>query len=543
MAIGGATALMLGTLLASACGGGGGKMGRKKTNQAAINLFGFEESEVHHIHTSVEHSGRIFLVRYNPRRPGNLEWIDCPVEVNYQYYPANGRRIETMQIRNEADLQMKLPLSFARYSGYLESGSDLSFEYVTVGSYEALADFQIPKGDPDCARATHYVTTLSVGAFAFSEQRTMKAGAEATMVGGAGGQANLGRAKGASTSLGDLQACMRDDEQRGCRTPLQILIKPLARRQWRKGKLDDGYVEPQPPYPDNENLPVPVYDDREMRARGLTLSMDEQTWRPGYFVAIALQALLADVVSVSEGSNFGMDADASSVVGGFVDAGQTISVTRPMTANRPYVIFASSAIGSDLLLELYSLDGRLLASDDLADGVLVLQYTPTVTEGYKVAIHAPTDPDFGAIAIMMENGWDIPANTLRDVFQNLLDSGAAASQLMREKTDYPGLIFHEGEMSLHGTVLQPGQTITTSGFHLAQEPAVVIAVGHNDNINLDMSISDSSGVVGEDNGPEAAAVSIIAAPTTSEHELAVSYTAGSEPTLTASMILKGDPKR
>ena len=53
--------------LLSSCG----KM-EYRTNAPSINLFGFEESQVHHIHSNLNPEaarGRIFLVRYDPRRP------------------------------------------------------------------------------------------------------------------------------------------------------------------------------------------------------------------------------------------------------------------------------------------------------------------------------------------------------------------------------------------------------------------------------------------------------------------------------------------
>src|SRR5690242_20201067 len=69
-------------------------------NHPTISLFGFEESELHHIHNTVELHRNIFLVRYDPERPDALEWINCPIPATYQYQQARGRRVESMYIKS-----------------------------------------------------------------------------------------------------------------------------------------------------------------------------------------------------------------------------------------------------------------------------------------------------------------------------------------------------------------------------------------------------------------------------------------------------------
>ena len=81
-----------------------------------------------------------------------------------------------MYISSYQDLQAKVPVNYARFAGYVKNGKALEFNYVTIGSYELLSDFKIPENDPDCARATHYVVTLSVGAFNFAESQQTEGG-------------------------------------------------------------------------------------------------------------------------------------------------------------------------------------------------------------------------------------------------------------------------------------------------------------------------------------------------------------------------------
>src|SRR5690606_9911593 len=154
---------------------------REQTNYPTINLFGFEESQLHHIHNTVELHRNIFLVRYDPRSPDKLEWINCPISATYTYQKSAGRRVESMYVRSFAELQARVPVNYARFEGYVKGGKALEFNYVTIGSYELLGDFRIPKDDPDCKLATHYVTTLSVGAFTFAEEASIEGGIKANV--------------------------------------------------------------------------------------------------------------------------------------------------------------------------------------------------------------------------------------------------------------------------------------------------------------------------------------------------------------------------
>ena len=206
-------------------------------NHPTINLFGFEESELHHIHNTVELHRNLFLVRYDPNTPDQIEWVNCPVSADYVYRKANGRRVENIFVRNFAELKAKVPVNFARFEGFVRGGTGLEFSYVTIGSYELVGQFKIPADDPDCARATHYVVTLSVGAFSYGESKGVEGGVAADVAGtGAGVGISGGRESGKTTSVGDLQACMNDGTAfADCFTPLQVMMIPLAQRDWDSG--------------------------------------------------------------------------------------------------------------------------------------------------------------------------------------------------------------------------------------------------------------------------------------------------------------------
>jgi hypothetical protein len=111
-------------------------------------------------------------------------------------------------IRNEDDLYANIPLGAAKLEGKLERAGELDVDMSIVGRYAADRTSVAP-GDlqgPDCSKATHIVSALTVGAFDFS------AAAGSTTAGGAGiGNAGAGGSTSSKKETlntdGTLSAC------------------------------------------------------------------------------------------------------------------------------------------------------------------------------------------------------------------------------------------------------------------------------------------------------------------------------------------------
>jgi len=523
-----------------------------KTNHVSINLFGFEESQLHDIATTTETNGSLFLVAYNPRQPSELEWINCPLEVTYDYYEANSRIEETIDIRNEGELELALPLSAKRFRSYVGGGSSLEFRYITVGSYHVARpeSIRIPARDPDCNRATHYVSTLSVGAFELRKARQATAGADvgAKVV---DVHASGGHEQQSQTLLGDLEACRREEEK-GCRTPLQIMMKPLAKRQFD----DDAKVmgsDGSRPWPDPSNIPpVPSGTDEQADPSTLVaevpqvleeykLNIDEAVWRPGHFMALALEKVLGGVVEINQALEFGIDGDASAIVGGFIAAGRDIHLNRGLRGGTDYIIFGTGAVEADVDLLIFDSGGNLVAQDRSTDAIPIVRFTPAADDSFSIRLTSPSE-NFGAIAVMQKDGYAVPTKMLHEVFQNLLDRGANASKTIARDTGASGVSFNEGNLSLHGTILNPGEGIRQSDIELSPTGAIFLAVGHSLDIDLNMEVGSPSGLVGQDTDPDGTPVVIVAEPGQGvPHNFVVQYAKGDQPTLGTSLILRVDP--
>jgi hypothetical protein len=505
-------------------------------NHPTINLFGFEESELHHIHNTVELHRNIFLVHYDPKSPDRLEWVNCPISATYTYQKSAGRRVESMYVRSFAELQARVPVNYARFEAHIKGGKALEFNYVTIGSYELLGDFRIPKNDPDCARATHYVTTLSVGAFTFAEEASIEGGVQANVANtDVGGGVSGGRGSGEMTAVGDLQACMDDGTAAmQCFTPLQLMMVPLANRHWDDGS-SGGSTQAE------TYTPTTSGDQGTTATQDLALRIDEAAWRPGSFMAAALERLLIVAARVNLTTNFGFDDQGSTVVAGFLRQGQPQLFTRPLEAGKVYAIFAAGSTEANIDLHVYDSAGNLVAIDTELDGNPAVSFSPTVTDNYQVQLSVVNQAEeFGALVVMTEGGLRVEAPILQSVFQRLLDSGAVASSKVQEMGFPNGLIFHENDWAVQGVILYPGEAIRQRGITLDANSAVFAAVSHEETFNIDLEVTDvNSGQMWADMEPDGAPVVIVDQPNASSaYDVRVIYGAGESPTLATSLILK-----
>lgn len=504
-------------------------------NYATINLFGFEESQLHHIHNTVELHRNLFLVRYDSNSPDQVEWVNCPVSADYVYRKANGRRIENIYVRNFAELKARIPVNFARFEGHLRGGSGLEFNYVTIGSYELVGQFKIPANDPDCARATHYVVTLSVGAFSYGESKGIEGGVSGQAAGtGVGVGVTGGRESGKTTSVGDLQACMDDGTAfADCFTPLQVMMVPLARRDWEDGVVvaTGAGDREAPTQTENETPPV----------TSLALTVDAERWWPGSFMALVLEQVLVVASRIDETTEYGYDDQASTVVAGYLRPDKPQLLTRSFEAGKSYAVFATGATDeADLDIVVVSPTGEIVTADREPDENPMVVFVPPETGIYQVHLSlAGREEEFGAMVVMREGGIQIRPDILQPAFQSMLDNATGASMAVAENGFANGLAFHENDWALNATILYPGEVIRQTNLRI-DSISVFSAVAHDPTFNIDLEVkNNNTGAVVSDVEPDGNPLVLIDSPEPgSFYEMAVTYPTGNGPTLATSLVLK-----
>ncbi len=141
-------------------------------------------------------------------------------------YPATARKIA----RDDAELAATMPLGAATLSGWVNGTRGVRTDYVLSGQY-ALPPDAVPRPQdllgPDCARATHVVAAVYVGAFATVAGDTNILEHRATVLdlGSTAPELQLLAAEGSPDACKASQADGKPDPR--CSVPLRVALVPL----------------------------------------------------------------------------------------------------------------------------------------------------------------------------------------------------------------------------------------------------------------------------------------------------------------------------
>ena len=337
------------------------------SNRVSFRLFGYSPTEIRHMRSALNFQGKVFLARYSNDNAGRIEWVDCPTEANYRYVPAD-QTVEDLYIENATDLQAKLPLSVASFSTYLSQGKRLRVRFATAGSFELLNDFKVSSAGT-CADATHYVQTISVGAYTVSELSDSDVGG-GVETSGPSASARHSDMSHHNVGMGNLDACKAptsDAPPKNCQMPLEILLVAIGNHR---------STEPPPPpggdpAPSETALPRPVGSPPSTPARppsGVT--------HTNCFVGINLtMEPEADLANVTRrcGTPMGMSPVGPPIVES-LQAGQPMhEYGANLEAGGCYRIFAIGGRGvEDLDTGLKTPSGEWVSKDILDDAFPIL---------------------------------------------------------------------------------------------------------------------------------------------------------------------------
>jgi hypothetical protein len=139
--------------------------------------------------------------------------------------------LETIDIHNEGELYVKLPLAKATLGGRIAGGERFHMEYFVAGTRYASRDAMYEKdlaGRYGCDGATHFVYNYNLGAFALGSANELKieAGVSVYGFGGGGGRSS---GKSAEKKGGDLAVCQSDSatEVAGCKAPIRLTLRKI----------------------------------------------------------------------------------------------------------------------------------------------------------------------------------------------------------------------------------------------------------------------------------------------------------------------------
>lgn len=166
---------------------------------------------------AVEYRGCEMRVLTRCRLPGRYGWLRTS--------PAG----ETVQIDDEDQLFAKLPLGAISLEGELKRSGKLTVHTQVAGQFrlEGAAPEGVP-ADGECARATHLVGGLAVGAYSMAGSGTAGGKAELGLPKlGASAGGKVDRTAGVARSAGDWQSCAETGDampHARCRSPIQAFL-------------------------------------------------------------------------------------------------------------------------------------------------------------------------------------------------------------------------------------------------------------------------------------------------------------------------------
>lgn len=154
----------------------------------------------------------------------------CEAKGKYAFSAVTVHR-DTLDIKDDKDLFSKLPVASQSLKGELKSGKTLKLDYVLVG--QELASPEPTELSGDCTGATHYVRTISLGAYDMHTTATANSGTDVDVgIVQAGAHSNSSRDR--LRQSGDVGNCAgkKDIDENnvrsyGCSAPVQLGLAPL----------------------------------------------------------------------------------------------------------------------------------------------------------------------------------------------------------------------------------------------------------------------------------------------------------------------------
>ncbi len=162
---------------------------------------------------------------------------------------------EVIQLKSAQQVAANLPLTGgllgAELGGELSRGASLDIHLAIVGKHATTWNEVTARdlaGGKACARATHYIRGITVGAFTMKMNAEEKAKGHAKVL-GQGGDAEHGKSSALDSSDGKLEDCDQADPDAmkppgQCRALVRIQLEPIAKGG--TGKTVDVNPQPQP---------------------------------------------------------------------------------------------------------------------------------------------------------------------------------------------------------------------------------------------------------------------------------------------------------
>jgi hypothetical protein len=256
---------------------------------------------------------------------------NCSVAGTPYRYVGTTRKHDEDHIRTADELYAKLPLGAAHLEGTLQRAGELSVAMTIVGRYQLDKSVKKTDLEGDCSEATHVISALTVGAFAFEAGASAHVGAEVSVFGaGAGGKSEAAHEVLSQDGLPtECEKAGADDQKApaGCGALIRVELRVLP-----------------------ETI-VQVMQDDTMRAEAQSRHDRERAGATKFRnVGIVLGAAGVAVSAVGVGFSFAASSARSSIDEGRLATGADIESAASRTNTFRGVAWTSFGIGVPLFL-------------------------------------------------------------------------------------------------------------------------------------------------------------------------------------------------
>lgn len=240
--------------------------------KVVVRLIGQSSSETSDVDAGMA-AGRLFFVKKDGEK---IAWVNCGnVIVPYGWRPSD-KHLEHIDAENESDLHAKLPFAGAmNFGAEFQQGNRLRVWIASAGAFHV--DEQQVQVPADC-KATHYVSTITVGAYSIVSLSATAAAANASGPGGMGGGGHMGERKLQGSEQGELDKCSNAGGGSGppdaCRTPVEILLSEIDRSMRRFDMASGAGPNTTGPAPTPKSVPKPESQCAQLVKRSGDITTD-----------------------------------------------------------------------------------------------------------------------------------------------------------------------------------------------------------------------------------------------------------------------------
>jgi hypothetical protein len=171
----------------------------------------------------------------------------CKVSGSYAYTPVT-LQSERITIHDADELYANIPVGAAKLEGELEKSGQLNVDTSIVGTWDAADNPTRDDLEGDCGKATHVLTSLTVGAFEFYSGAATTAGGGVNALGvGAGAKTRSAHTLLSRSGTGEACKTAKFDDTRppeGCGALLRVEATPIGAARAKAAPVP---VEPPPP--------------------------------------------------------------------------------------------------------------------------------------------------------------------------------------------------------------------------------------------------------------------------------------------------------